>query len=66
MADDNSSCQAIPIGRQRMTAVGNLVAAYRRIESPVLISERVWIERRADDLMVHLGRPTVQERSVNA
>jgi thiamine monophosphate synthase len=58
---DNDTEQTIPIGRQRMTGVRALVAAYRQMESPVLISERVWIERRADNLAVHLGQPAAEE-----
>ena len=44
-----------------MTGVGELVAAYRQMETPVLICERVWIERKDDDLVVHVGRPAAQE-----
>jgi hypothetical protein len=70
MTDDDSTdhdstdqplAQTIPIGRQRMTGAGELITAYRRMKFPVLISERVWIERKADDLVVHVGRPTAQE-----
>ena len=57
--DDTGS--TIPIGQQRMTGVGALVTAYRRMKSPVLISERVWIERKGDGLAVHMGRPAAEE-----
>jgi hypothetical protein len=54
--------QIIPVGRQAMRVSARLIADYKKTNNPVVIAERVWIERRGDAFFLHVGPTIVLER----
>jgi hypothetical protein len=50
----------IPVGKQSMRVSARLIADYKKTSNPVVVAERVWIERRGDAFFLHVGPQTVR------
>jgi hypothetical protein len=51
--------QPIPVGTHRLPVSPAFVKRYNEAVAPLIIAERVWIERRGLALLLHLGRCAV-------
>jgi hypothetical protein len=58
---ENDAAGVIPVGNHTLPVSAAFVASYERAIHPLVMAQRVWIERRGGDLILHVGRCFVAE-----
>ena len=61
MARDNDAPKTIPVGTHSLPVSASFVADYEQAIDPIVMAERVWIDRKGEDLILHVGRHFVVE-----